>query len=290
MLCIINGFIEAGESELAGLHMKIILSKTIPRSGATGLISSIRRTFESLPDFAATAYIKDADYLLSQGIQFHKEILQAASMPDFVLLKTHRTYFSLKTELDQISQNKPVLLNLFRSPFDVAISTYFYLIRKWSLIDPKSVSLFDYLQKWALKQGNDDIFINNGYPSYIQYAHHALYEKENYPEKVVSLSYHEATNERLNSFSKIIEAAYEGDDEFKRLLISYFTDFDLQQAKDTLGHNFVHAGGSNYIDDPEILSIIGSERVIGIKKLYQDCFGKTLERLNESFSLNLTCY
>lgn len=270
--------------------MIIILAKTIPRSGATGLISSISRTFASLPNLAATAYIRDVDALLGQGIQFQEEILNSTPIAEFVLLKTHKTYIAIKEKLDQVNQQPPVLLNLFRSPFDVAVSTYYYLIRKRSLIDPNNVSIFDYLQNWALRQGNDDLFINNGYPSYIEYAHLALQEKEDFPEKVVCLTYHEATNERFKSFSKIMETAYEIGDERKKLLISHYTNFDLQQAKDILGCSFVFTGGGGYINDPKVLSNMDPAQVASLKKLYEDCFGKTLERVNQVFSLNLTCY
>jgi hypothetical protein len=31
-------------------------------------------------------------------------------------------------------------------------------------------------------------------------------------------------------------------------------------------------------------------QVADLKKLYEDCFGKTLERVNQVYSLNLTAY
>lgn len=273
--------------------MQIILFHTLPRSGATGLISSLCSTLYSIPDISKSVYSQDLDMdgSVSAESKLDKDMIKDGDKYILALLKTHRLFNDSKEKHKTLSLYPCIQVNLFRAPFDVAVSTYFYHLNKWPLINPDEVRLIDYVGQWAHRNGNDPIFEKSQIPSFIDYARLSLSESDRYSEGIICLSYNEAKNRRLESITAILQRANaDWLDRNRELITQSFNPFNIDSARKALGNTFVFKGEGEYINDPKIMANFSEPEILEVKQLFSEKFGDIVQTLNNKFHLDITCW
>lgn len=269
-------------------RFKIVLLKTIPRSGATGFLHSFQRTCASISDSLIDAHVVDIDYLESIGGLPQDHIIPQ-SPADIFIVKTHRRFDVIMQKLSSIDPNTVLITNVFRCPFDVAASTYFYLANHWGLIDMDSLSIYEFMKDWALNKGGSRIFMDRGYPSYIEYACLALQESLCGVNNGLNFTFDKIANNKLSVFLSLVDACNHGE-KVKSSMIENFRDFNIQDAKIALGESFVASGKGQYALNPLSMNGISDDELTDLRHMYIDLFADIINDLNSSFSHDLTCY
>lgn len=266
----------------------LVLLKTVPRSGATGFASTFAINLASVLTDKIPTNVHDIDYLESANCSIDQMIDEASKCTNVLMLKTHQRICDLRKKYAWIDLNNVIIINVFRCPFDVAVSTYFYLLRCYPELQRENYDIYNYLVDWAKEGGLDQIF-QGKYPSYNEYANTIISGEFCTSGKSLCFSYNDVTYNRLQSCIDVLNSIDGMGSNIKSFRLN-FKDFDIENARSGFGQNFILTGNGNYINNQKILQNITELQRNILKDIYLSKFSRALTAVNKNFGIELNCF
>lgn len=167
----------------------IILLRTHPRSGANALAAALNERIRELWD-SPTDFRIDFDYLTSRDLLagfFH----DLGNLKPLLIVKTHLSQMEFVRRYSDLLPLIRCQIFLYRTPLDVAFSTYHYLSGLPGGPGVSNQQFGDFFSNWIRSGGTTDAFDSTGYSSWEQYAYGALDSQQPIPGPIVHLTYDE---------------------------------------------------------------------------------------------------
>jgi hypothetical protein len=182
----------------------LILLRAPPRSGISALATALNERCRHWSRLRSD-FTTDLD-LLTEHEAPGDTFAEIASDQHLRILKTHLSASAFVSRYPQLAQRVLLQVMLFRTPIDVATSTYIYLSSIPGTLAPDELRFSDFFRRWVREGGNAQCFEDAGFSSWEQYASEALSPVSPIPGEVIAVSCDEV-NYSLDRAAQAIHSA-----------------------------------------------------------------------------------